>query len=224
MFRKNHAGIIVIDGADGVGKSTQFELLKKTYLNCEFTKFPNYNSDTGFFISKYLNGDLNHVFEGMDEIDKVNKISKLYAMDRVLWFGTSYNKYKNLICDRYTTSNIIHMSALIINSGGTIDDVYNYIDTLENLEYNILNIPEPDLVIYLDASPKNLMNNLSTSREVLDVLENESNFRAIESVKNEIIIYCGWAVVKCDDENGMRPIEEINNDIKKIIDAYLNKK
>jgi dTMP kinase len=225
MYKSFKSDIIVIDGADGVGKTTQVALLKEKLKNkCNFMKFPNYDSTTGYFITKYLEGKFENVFEGLDELDKINKISMLYTMDRSVWFAKDYEPYIPLICDRYTTSNIIHMAALIIHNGGTIDDVYHYINNLETLEYSLLNIPEPDLVIYLDAPTEQLAKNLKGTQQVLDIHEDESIFKEIESVKREIIDYCGWKVVNCTDGNGMRSVENINNDIIKIINEYYDKK
>ena len=53
--------IVVIDGADGSGKTTQLELLKKKFTEFNFTKFPDYESETGFYITKYLNGAFSFV-------------------------------------------------------------------------------------------------------------------------------------------------------------------
>lgn len=225
MYSSFKNDIIVIDGADGVGKTTQVGILKEKFKNkFNFMKFPNYDSTTGYFITKYLEGKFDKVFEGLEELDRINKISMLYTMDRSIWFAREYQYKKPLICDRYTTSNIIHMAALIIHGGGTIEDVYHYINNIESLEYGSLNIPEPDLVIYLDAPTEQLSKNLKGTQQVLDIHEDESIFKEIESVKKEIIDYCGWKVVNCVDEYGMRNIENINNDIIKIIDEYYKNK
>jgi len=221
---KFNKDIIVIDGADGVGKTTQIGLLKEKYKEFKFMKFPNYNSTTGFFITKYLNGEFENMFKGLEPLDRINKISMLYTMDRNIWFSKYYEPYIPLICDRYTTSNILHMSTLIIHNGGTMEDVYHYINNIEDLEYSKLNIPEPNLVIYLDAPTEQLKKNLNGTQQVLDIHEDESIFKNIESVKTEIIEYCGWKVVNCVDESGMRSIENIHNDIVKIIDNYFETK
>ena len=167
---------------------------------------------------------LDEAFDGLDPLDRINKISMLYTMDRTIWFANQYDSSRPLICDRYTTSNILHMSTLIIHNGGTIDDVYHYINNIECLEYGQLNIPEPNLVIYLDASTDQLSKNLKTTRQVLDIHEDESIFKDIDSVKNEIIDYCGWKVVNCCDEQGMKSIENIHNDIVRIIEEYYENK
>ena len=220
----NNNSIIVIDGADGVGKTTQIKLLKEKFNKCKFVKFPVYESNTGFLITKYLEGKFEDIFKDLNPLDRITKISMLYTMDRSVWFATNYESYMPLICDRYTTSNILHMSTLIIHNGGTMEDVYHYIDYIEDLEYGKLNIPEPDLVIYLDAPTEQLIKNLKGTEQVLDIHEDESVFKNIESVKKGIIEYCGWKVVNCVNEFGMRSIEDIHNDIVKIISEYYDKK
>lgn len=218
-------GIIVLDGADGVGKSTQMEMLKNSFSNSqfEFIKFPVYDSDMGFYITNYLKGNLNHIFEGLDYMDRIKKISTLYTMDRVSWFNQYYNKYKPLICDRYTTSNIIHMSGLLALNGATLEEIHSYIDWLHNLEYWKLNIPRPTMVIYLDAPYKELMKHLNTTDKVLDIHENNELLEKIDSIKSDIFEYCGFKVINCMDGSNFRPKEEIHKEIVGIItDFYIN--
>ena len=49
--------IIIIEGLDGSGKSTQFELLQSKFSDCRFITFPNYNSPSGEIITDYLKGN-----------------------------------------------------------------------------------------------------------------------------------------------------------------------
>lgn len=220
MIRDCGKEVIVLDGADGAGKTTQIKLLTKKYTDFEFMKFPNYNSDTGFYITEYLNGNFEKILKDLSIKEKINKISTLYTVDRVMWFNEHYNPFKNLICDRYTTSNILHMAALMIKEGCSINDVFEYIDRLEKLEYFTLGIPRPSLVIYLDVPTDQLAINLNNTGHSLDIHEDKSVFEKIESVKSKIIERCNWQVIKCTDENGMRTIEDINKDICTIIDNY----
>lgn len=218
MIKYKNKNIIVIDGADGVGKTTQIELLKTTHSDYRFRKFPVYSSDTGYFIQQYLYNNLDNILP-IDHIHftDVYRSSLLYTMDRVMWFSQHYNPNKDLICDRYTTSNMIHMGANILLHRGTMDDVKKYIEHLENLEYNILNIPRPTKVIYLDAPIEQILTNLN-SRNILDKHENEDLLRNVDKIKNYLINTYHWEVIHCFKNGKLRTIDDINTEIKTLID------
>jgi dTMP kinase len=164
---------IVIDGIDGSGKSTQLDLLPYTKIN-----FPNYTSDTGKLIRKYLDGEL--------PLD-VYSASLLYALDRKCFDFPDLNGNVNsnsngiakpdnslplnevnlngnvnsnlngiatpssnhIISGRYTSSNIIHQMSRLPKS-----DWNGYIDWLLDLEYEKMKIRRPDSVIFLDIDPE----------------------------------------------------------------------
>jgi len=220
----NNKEIIVLDGADGVGKSTQLALLKETYPNLKFNKFPVYDSETGFFITQYLKGNMNSFLDPLPIMDQVKYISTLYTMDRVNWFRTHYDRLTPLICDRYTTSNIIHMSAKLWMNGVDIDEILDYIDWLNHFEHDIHNIPFPSIVIYLDAPVEFLIKNLEKTGKELDIHENIKMLEAIDEIKSTIFKYCNFTVVNCVDALGLRSVVDIHNDINDIITKYYNNK
>jgi len=109
--------LIVIEGAcDGMGKSTQFELLRKRLetdnLEIVHHHFPSYNTYQGRPVEKYLNGEY-----GNPKDLSPYFINSLYAIDRsITWMETlkqSYDEGKIILLDRYTTSSLIYQSALI---------------------------------------------------------------------------------------------------------------
>lgn len=217
MIQYNNKKIIVIDGADGVGKSTQIELLKTQYPTYNFNKFPVYSSDTGYYITQYLYNKLDHILPIDNKyFTDIYRASMLYTMDRVMWFSKYYCPGNDLICDRYTTSNMIHMSANILLHGGTMDNVITYINYLEDLEYNILDIPRPTNVIYLDAPVDHLIKNLS-SRSELDKHENIEMLKKIDMIKAYLIHWNKWNVIDCYENGQLKSIEEINSMIQKLI-------
>ncbi|MBI5530346.1 MAG: thymidylate kinase [Candidatus Doudnabacteria bacterium] len=135
---------IVIDGTDGSGKATQTNLLveelKMGGYEVEMTDFPQYGTKSAGLIEEYLNGKYGQVGPEAASI--------FYAIDR---FDASFkirqwlNEGKIVISNRYVTANAGHQ-------GGKItDDVdrLKYFKWLDNLEYNIFNIPKPDLNIIL---------------------------------------------------------------------------
>jgi dTMP kinase len=79
-----HGKIIVIEGLDGCGKSTQLELLKKRFEGCRFLTFPNYASPAGEIVTEYLGGRI----PDADPVHSAYSASTFYAADRYI----SYRK------------------------------------------------------------------------------------------------------------------------------------
>src|SRR3989338_1596391 len=151
--------LIVFEGADGSGKTTQSKLLLK-YLKgrkiaCEYVSFPRYEDSLwGGMVRRFLRGE----FGKLNEIDPY-LASILYAGDRMTaapmlrrWLDSG----KIVIANRYIGSNIGHMGAKLKTQNSKL----KYIKWLEQLEYVENGIPKEDLVIFLYvpiAVSKNLM-------------------------------------------------------------------
>ena len=142
--------IIVIEGAcDGIGKSTQYNLLKENLSKngkVVTHHFPTYNKDQAKGVEEYLSGNLG-------EINSLSPyfINNLYAYDRAItWSKELKREYENgsiILLDRYTTSSIIYQAAVIDD----IDERKKFIDFVTDYEYNKLGIGKPDTVIFLHA-------------------------------------------------------------------------
>lgn len=211
--------IIVIDGVDGVGKTTQVNLLKEKFPNFNYVKFPRYESHTGYLIKSYLNGNLlsDNFIHKLSDLDKAKTASLLYTLDRAYFF---YNEYKNdgvYIFDRYTSSNAILQTAYLNES-----DAIQYIDWLIDMEHNKFNIPKPDMTIFLDLPSDLSYKNLS-NREYHDVLETLDRAKKIEDKKDIVIDKYGMVKIDCYDEKNdkMRSIEDIHDDIIRKIETVL---
>ena len=211
--------LIVIDGLDGSGKQTQTQMLyerliKENFKVCK-TSFPNYNSKTGEIVKMYLNGQ----FGGVNDVNAYQG-SISYAMDRYASFvndewGQKYKEGYLIICDRYTTSNLIHQGTKVADN-----ELLNYINWLEDLEYKKLNIPVPDDVLFLDV-PINISENLIrnrlnkfTNKNELDI--HEANIEYLKKcyvVSKKICLLKKWNVINCTNESKLLSIEEINEKI-----------
>ena len=144
--------LIVIDGLDGSGKATQSKLLARRLNDMGYKartiSFPDYESDSSALVKMYLGGKLG------SSPDDVNAYaaSTFYAVDRVASYintwHSDYESYDYIIADRYTTSNIIHQMAKVAES-----ERDSYIDWLFDFEYHRLELPAPDMVIFLDVDP-----------------------------------------------------------------------
>lgn len=214
----NQGKLFVIEGAcDGIGKSTQFELLNEYLLQNGYDTvnhhFPTYNAYHGVPVEKYLAGD----FGKPSEVSPYF-VNGLYAMDRACaWYGELKSKYeegKVILLDRYTTSSLIYQSALIEN----VEDKKKFIDYVIDFEYNKVGIKEPDNVIFLYA-PFELVTELRNSRKENDGISNDIHERDLQFMKKVydsamfVAEYLSWDMVRCDDGEKIRSIEDIHKDV-----------
>lgn len=220
--------LIVIEGAcDGIGKSTQYELLKSNLINkgyeIYFHHFPSYNTYQGKPVENYLEGK----FGKPSELSPYF-INSLYAVDRAItWNEELKNEYESgkiIVLDRYTTSSIIYQSALI----GDIEERKRFIDYIIDFEYEKIGIKKPDMVIFLKASFDNVQN-LINQRNDNDGVKNDIHERDISFMKkvydNAIFVsnYLNWTIIDCNDNNRLRSIEDIQTDLLTSVESILNK-
>ena len=142
--------LIVIEGLDGSGKSTQTPMLANELMaqgkDVRVISFPNYQNDSSMLVRMYLSGAFG------TKPDDVNAYaaSTFYAMDRYASYVQQWKDFYEkpdsvIIATRYVSSNEIHQLAKLKR-----DDWNDYIAWVEDFEYNKLGIPKPDLVLYLD--------------------------------------------------------------------------
>ncbi len=214
--------LAVIEGVDGSGKQTQTELLySKLVKNCKVRRlsFPVYDSDTSALVKMYLGGKFG---ENADHINPYTA-SSFYAVDRIgSYLADWYKNYKNgdfILCDRYTTSNAVHQASKL--SGAEKD---KYLDWLFDYEYNILGLPKPDVVVFLDVPPEvsqKLMkdrNNKITGNAEKDIHERDKDFLK-HSYENALYVAkkCGWSVVNCVKDGNIRSIDDIGEEVYNLV-------
>lgn len=214
--------LIVVEGAcDGIGKTTQFDLLwnrlEEDNINVYHHHFPTYNTYQGAPVEKYLAGEFGQPSELSPYF-----INCLYAEDRAVTWNISlkkeFEKGKFILLDRYTTSSIIYQSALIED----IEERKKFIDYIVDFEYNKLGIKEPDNVIFLHA-PFALVAEMRKKRAQNDGVENDIHERNLDFMRkvydNAMFIadYLKWNKVQCNDGDKMRSIEDIHNEIYNIV-------
>lgn len=220
--------LIVIDGLDGSGKQTQtkllYERLKQENFKVCTTSFPNYNSLTGELIKMYLSGK----FGSLESVNAYQG-SISYSMDRYLSYisddwGKNYNDGYVVLCDRYTTSNMIHQGTKISD----LENLKKYLYWLKDFEYGKLKIPVPDQILFLDV-PINISINLMKNR--LNKFTNgrdkdihESNIQYLKNCYDISKFICqleNWDVINCTENEKMLDIDTINEKIyKKVMMNY----
>ena len=215
--------LIVIEGTDGSGKSTQFARLTQrlTEEGKQFRKlvFPRYSEPSSALIRMYLGGEF-----GTDP-HAVNRYaaSAFYAVDRYASYKQDWGKWYEegglVLSDRYTTSNAVHQA-----SKEPAEKREQYLHWLYEFEYDRLGLPCPDLVIYLDV-PTDFTRQLMRRREAdtnttADIHEQDMQYLATcrHSGKAAAQSY-GWTVIDCIKDGAMRSIEDIHEEIY----AYVSK-
>lgn len=211
--------LIIIEGLDGSGKSTQIKLLEEYLKSNEIIykkiKLPDYDSPSSTLVKMYLGGEFG------SSADDVNAYAAgaFYAVDRYASFNLGWKKdYESgalIIADRYATSNSIYQMEKIEESKWD-----EYLEWSEDFEYNKLSIPRPDCVIYLDM-PVEISQRLMTSR-----YDGDENKKDVHEVNVDFLNKCrksalytaekqGWKVIECSNGKESYSVDEIH---KKIID------
>ncbi len=218
--------LIVIEGLDGSGKSTQEELLKKRLsdsgVKVNFIKLPNYDDPACELVKEYLAGRF-----GKKPGDvNAYAASSFFAVDRYVsyncYWKEAYKKGEVFLADRYTTSNAYHQ--LTKTDKAEWD---SYLTWLEDFEYNKMGIPKPDAVIYLDM-PIEVSQKLMTGRYNGDESKKDIHEKDVEYLKScrEAADYAckklGWERVECSCDGEPLPIEVISDSIYKYVAKALN--
>ena len=216
--------LIVIEGAsDGIGKTTQYNLLKEKLISedSHITShhFPSYDTYQGKPVEEYLKGN----FGNPDNLSPYF-INSLYAIDRAITWHTSlkesFEKGDIILLDRYTSSSLIYQSALIEDE----EEKKKFIDYVTDFEYEKLGIKKPDSVIFLSA-PFEVVNEMRRKRklekgEAVEGDIHENNLEFLKKVYDSAIFvakYLNWDIIDCSDGNKMKSPEEIHEEIIKLI-------
>jgi len=213
---------IVIEGVDGSGKQTQSQILfDKLSLTIKTKKiqFPNYDSNSSALVKMYLAGEFG---SNADDVSPY-VASSFYAVDRIASYLKDWKKDLDsgtvIIADRYTTSNAVHQAGKI---KGDERDVF--LDWLFDYEYNVLKLPKPDVVIFLDMPPeygRQLMenrNNKITGESEKDI--HERDFKYLHNAYNCAIAVAkkyNWNIISCVKEGVVRSVDDIHKDILRSI-------
>ena len=209
--------LIVIEGTDGSGKSTQFRLLTEriTAEGRPFEKlvFPQYKEESSALIRMYLGGE----FGNKPSDVNAYAATAFFAVDRYASYKKVWGQwYENgglVLSDRYTTSNAVHQA-----SKEPVEKQQDFLKWLYEFEYEKLGLPAPDLVIYLDV-PTDFTEKMMRSREAAtntnaDIHEQDLAYLATcRRTGKAAAEYYGWTVIDCVKDGLMRSIEDIHEEI-----------
>lgn len=220
--------LIVIEGLDGSGKSTQIELLKQRFtddgVSVRQIKLPDYEDKSSTLVKMYLGGEFG---KNPDDVN-IYAASSFYAVDRFASYKRHWQEdYLSgtvILADRYTTSNAVHQSVKL-----PAQQWNTYLDWLTDYEYNKMGIPKPTCVIYLDM-PVEISQRLMSKR-----YKGNEDKKDIHEANVEYLLKCrtaamfaaekfGWSVIKCSEDGEPLTIKEINNAIYKEVKRKIRSK
>ncbi len=217
--------LIVFEGIDGSGKSTQFRLLcercRSEGLEFRNIVFPRYDKPSSALIRMYLGGEF-----GKNPSDvNAYAASTFYAVDRYASFVTDWGGYYRdgglILSDRYTTSNAVHQGSKLPEP-----QLSSFFDWLYDLEYTRMELPKPDLVIYLDVDVETSLSRMAQRREedgsAADIHEKDAEYLArCLDLGHKAAAHYGWTLVDFQKNGKMRSVEDKHEEIYEIVKGVL---
>lgn len=187
--------IIVFEGIDKAGKTTQAKLLeKKLGSKCVRIDFPDYSTPVGKEIKQFLDGKRNYPDEVKMMLLSANRWEKKGEIEKMLSKGTT------VIMNRYYQSNLVYG----ISKGLKLD----WLLSLDK------GMPKADLVIVIDIRPKTLV---SRSKNVVDTFEKD--LELIRRVKKNYRILANkfnWRIVE-----GEKSVDEVHGQVLRIVKKFV---
>jgi len=187
--------IIVFEGIDKAGKTTQAKLLeKKLGSNCVRIDFPDYSTPVGKEIRQFLDGKRNYPDEVKMMLLSANRWEKKGEIEKMVGKGTT------VIMNRYYQSNLVYG----ISKGLKLD----WLLSLDK------DLPKADLVIVIDIRPKTLV---SRSKNVVDTFEKD--LELIRRVKKNYKILASkfnWRTVE-----GEKSVDEVHGQVLRIVRKFV---
>lgn len=217
---------IVIEGADGSGKTTQFNLLlerlQATGYDVEIFKFPQYDQESSHFVRSYLQG----------EYGPASKISPyaasiFYALDRyeaAPQIRKALTAGKIVLSDRYTGSNMGHQGTKFEDEA----EQRGFFVWDDGFEFELLGIPRPDINLYLRVPPavshKLLHQRLEATGEKADQHEADKEHLAMAAKTYDTLCRLfpkDFVAIECAEKGNMLSIASINDKIWQKVRAIL---
>ena len=217
----NKSKLIVIDGLDGSGKTTQLKIaqdyLEKQGYNVKTISFPDYNSESSALVKMYLNGEFS------SDPNDVNAYaaSSFYAVDRyasyIKYWKDDYNNGCVILAARYVSSNALHQMSKLEQT-----EWNDYLNWLYDYEYEKLSLPKADKIVFLDMP-------IEVSQRLLSLRYNgDESKKDIHESHMSYLLNCrkaalyaakklSWNVINCSKNGNPLSVEEISDKVLKEI-------
>jgi len=222
---REHAGkLLVIEGGDGSGKTTQVSLLhdffKKQHIPVRIVDFPQYyTSFHGNTVARFLRGE----FGNIDQVSPY-LASLSYALDRASIKKEMTDFLKKggyLIANRYATSSMAHQAARFHDTKKQSE----FLKWIYELEYKVHKIPKEDLVIYLYV-PWKIAKQLTEKKgyqaymknKKKDISEKDDHRMASEKMYLKLAdSFPHWITINCIENKSIMPVDKIHQKIIEIL-------
>ncbi len=224
----NKGKFIVIDGTDGSGKGTQTKLLierlKKEGYDVMMADFPQYGQKSAGPVEEYLNGKY-----GSASDVTAKQASILYAVDR-FDFSFKLKKWiddgKIVITNRYVSANMGHQGGKIKDD----EERKKFFEWLYELEYEIFNIPRPDLniILHVRSDIAQKLVDKKGHRDYVGGKKRDIHEDDLDHLKNAEKVYLqiandfeGFTLIECTKDDDIMSIENIHEMLWKYVDNIL---
>ena len=189
--------IIVIEGIDKAGKTTQANLLLKKLKGHKCVKFdfPDYSTPVGKEIKQFLNGNRGYSDEVKMMLLSANRWEKKAEIEKLIGEGTT------IIMNRYYQSNLVYG----ISKGLKLSWLLGLDEGL----------PKADLVIVIDIKTNTLVKR--SKNEIIDTFEKD--LQLIRKVKRNYRILANkfnWCII-----DGEKPVNDVNNEVLKQVNKIV---
>lgn len=213
---------IALEGTNGSGKTTQFQLLaeklRRAGFEVETFQFPQYEDSSSYFVKEYLKGN----FGSFDEIGPYTA-SMFYALDRyqaAAKIRGALDKGKVVIADRFTGSNMAHQGAYFNNP----EERRGFFIWLDQIEFEMFKIPRPDLSVVLRVPADVATKNIDRRGNEKDIHE-----KSLRHMKKSVEVYDSlcqlfpkdFKQIDCARGGKLLGIEMVNEQIIKTLMPYL---
>ncbi|MCL2247711.1 MAG: thymidylate kinase [Oscillospiraceae bacterium] len=217
--------LIVFEGIDGSGKSTQFRLMceRLESENRDFRRvvFPRYDEPSSALIKMYLSGEFG---KNPDDINAYAS-SSFYAVDRFASFIMDWQSYYQsgglILTDRYTTSNALHQGSKMSGVDRKL-----FFEWLYEYEFDRIGLPRPDMVLFMKIDTSLAVSRLRSRESATgtnaDIHESDLRYlTACAESGDDAAAQYGWSVIECAQGGVSRSEEEIHKQAYEMLSKHL---